>query len=187
MPKPTRQSIAQKPTNLDYLSFGTEPELTSTCNSNTSSATHPIKSEPSPTDWEKLLGSLDNGTTNIFDACYGGRSMDALLDLPSLQPSRSTSQDTPLTCTSDLWALCESYTHPGSSAAVTTPSTATHAPASILSFSTDEGLSSSCEDFAAADWGADGVGPPGETFRGIVMPSGDDGSYTHVWDSGVSI
>ncbi|GAB7340164.1 hypothetical protein MBLNU457_6641t2 [Dothideomycetes sp. NU457] len=69
-------------TNLDYLSFSAEstpPPPPST--------SHPvsavIKSEP--TDWERLLGSLDNGQTNIFDNIYGGPPAEALKDSPGHQ------------------------------------------------------------------------------------------------------
>ena len=73
----SRQQPPLRLTNLDYLSFGNEPEVQPQPHRR---ATQPVKPEPGPTDWEKLLGSLDNGQTNIYDACYGGPAVEALLD-----------------------------------------------------------------------------------------------------------
>lgn len=82
------QQSAQKPSrpqnrrlaNLDYLSFSVE----STPPPSTSHSTS-VAIKPEPTDWERLLGSLDNGQTNIFDNIYGGPPAEALKDSPSHQ------------------------------------------------------------------------------------------------------
>lgn len=66
--------------NLDYLSFG-----------NTPSGTPPLRSQPppivpvktEPSDWERLLGSIDGGQTNIFDNIYGGPRVDFAHDHPN--------------------------------------------------------------------------------------------------------
>lgn len=179
--KPKPHSAKKKLPNLDYLSFGNEPETSTSPPSNRN--TQPVKTEPGPTDWEKLLGSLDNGETNIYDACYGGPPIDALIDTPNthLMTSSSTSAfvggETPIAWSQDLWALCqtESNTTSGSSSNPgLTP--LNHAPASILSFSSaDDGLSGS-EDFGSGstpqdDWT---VTQASEGFRGFVVPA-DDG------------
>lgn len=75
----SRPPPVPKTLNLDYLAFDDEPAPTQN-----KVPAEPVKPEPQPTDWERLLGSLDNGTTNIFDACYGGPAIDALRDSPAL-------------------------------------------------------------------------------------------------------
>ncbi|EME48807.1 hypothetical protein DOTSEDRAFT_67755 [Dothistroma septosporum NZE10] len=181
--RPKSKPVTQKLPNLDYLSFGNEPEPQTPAKSRT---TQPIKTEPGPTDWEKLLGSLDNGETNIYDACYGGPPVDALLDAPSfgLHNNHSTPAvaDGSLVWSADLWALCQTDSNTTSSAGLT-PTNAGHA-ASILSFTTDDGLSST-EDFSA-DW-ASACSTQSETYRGIVLPHGDDAAFGSTWESGLNI
>ncbi|KXT14663.1 hypothetical protein AC579_3673 [Pseudocercospora musae] len=173
-PKPKAPSPVSRNTNLDYLSFGNEPDTTSQAGNR---PTQPIKTEPGPTDWEKLLGSLDNGETNIYDACYGGPPVDALLDAPTLGIHNNAS--TPAISSesvawhNDLWALCQSDSNTSSKSGLT-PQSGGH-PASILSFSTDEGLSSS-EDFTPHEWTNSASSSSNETYRGILMPA-EDSSY----------
>ena len=163
-PKHRHQTV----TNLDYLSFGTEADTAAR------PSTQPVKTEPGPTDWEKLIGSLDNGQTNIYDACYGGAPVDALLDVPSLgmhhSHSSATLNDVPWTAPSDLWALCQTNTNTSNNSVLTTSS---GHPASILSFSTDEGnMNSSTEDFTDLSWTmpSSTAGITTDAYRGIVMP-----------------
>jgi hypothetical protein len=156
-------------TNLDYLSFGTEPEQGSR------PSTQPIKTEPGPTDWEKLIGSLDNGQTNIYDASYGGPPIDALLDGSSLGThhtnySSATLNDLPWSQPSDLWTLCQTQSNTSNQSALTTSSG--HA-ASILSFSTEDGnMNSSTEDFTSVNWNmpSNASGVTTDAYRAIVMP-----------------
>lgn len=96
--------------NLDYLPLGT---------STITSAYPYIATTPSKlaevrntSDWERLLSSLDNGQTNIYDTIYGGGTQIAL--------SQSTNDWSP-----DVWAI--DSTQPP--------------PQSVLSFS-DESLTS---------------------------------------------
>lgn len=183
--QPKVQASPPKLPNLDYLSFGNEPEPTTT--ETNSKAAPPIKTEPGPTDWEKLLGSLDNGETNIYDACYGGPAVDALLDVPAIGMHNNHSTPavggTPLAWTSDLWALCPTDTNTSSSSGLS-PNNG-HA-ASLLSFSTDEGVSSS-EDFST-DWNsASSSQSQPESFRGIVMPSDDFSYANNNWESALNI
>jgi len=71
-------------TNLDYLSFSAESTPPP---NNPTPTSAPIKPEHS--DWERLLGSLDNGQTNIFDNIYGGPAAEALKEEPSRQMHNS--------------------------------------------------------------------------------------------------
>lgn len=185
--RPKAKPVPKKLPNLDYLSFGNEPEPQAAPTSRTA---QPIKTEPGPTDWEKLLGSLDNGETNIYDACYGGPPVDALLDTPSLglhnNHSTPAITDGSLVWSADLWALCQTDTNASSSSGLTPPSAGHPAPASILSFTTDDGLSST-EDFTA-DWTSGSASSTqSETYRGIVLPHGDDTAFSSTWESGLNL
>lgn len=189
-PKSRHPQAPQKLLNLDYLSFGNEPD-TQTPGSSRSS--QPVKTEPVPTDWEKLLGSLDNGETNIYDACYGGPPVDALLDVPSLGMSHTTpsatavADATSVAWNADLWALCQTETNTSTSSSGLTPGGSGQA-GSILSFSTDEGLSSS-DDFTA-DWASASSGNlhgNTDTHRAIVLPHGDDVNFESSWEAGMGL
>ncbi|QIW95548.1 hypothetical protein AMS68_001066 [Peltaster fructicola] len=128
--RPTMPSV----TNLDYLSFGNEPEQDLTSNRDSS---QPIKPEPMPTDWEKLLGNLDNGTTNIFDACYGGPPIEALTDPLGLdcdRPLAIETNDAALALDARLLTLHDSKASNGSSR-LSIPGSAS----SIWSNSSEEG------------------------------------------------
>ncbi|TID18319.1 transcriptional activator protein-like protein acu-15 [Venturia nashicola] len=80
-PKPSHSrpydSTARPITNLDYLPLG-ETDAGNHPNLSTNTKR---KQEASATDWEQLLGSIDNGQTNIYDSIYGGPPIDALLDV----------------------------------------------------------------------------------------------------------
>ena len=180
--KPKSKTLPKTLPNLDYLSFGNEAE-TPTSPPSITRNTQPVKPEPGPTDWEKLLGSLDNGETNIYDACYGGPPIDALIDTSPLShlnnastPALVGTGETPIAWSQDLWALCQTETNTtaGSSNPGLTP--VNHAP-SILSFSSqDDGLSGS-EDFGnVEDWSVNATttGTSTEKFRGFMVPA-DDG------------
>lgn len=186
---PHQQHIKPKPrqaiTNLDYLSFGTETQPQSN--------THPVKPEPGPTDWEKLLGSLDNGPTNIYDACYGGPPVDALLNIPSLgmhHNNHSAGTINDVAWSGDLWALSTTDTNTSGNSALTTSS---GHPESILSFSTDEGnMNSSTDDFSySMPATTNGQCISNDAFRGIVMPEfgpGDDFGFDgSAWDAAVDV
>ena len=68
--------------NLDYFPFAADvPQSTSGPPRKT---TNNAQQSAQPTDWERLLGNMDNGQTNIYDNIYGGHSVDGLLDVPSL-------------------------------------------------------------------------------------------------------
>lgn len=182
--KPKSRSTLPRLTNLDYLSFGNEPDVTLS----NDRATQPVKTEPGPTDWEKLIGSLDGGQSNIHDACYGGPTVNDLFGMPSLgmhhgNVSAHTLNDA--TWNSDFWGLTQTDTNTSAHSAFTNSS---GHPDSVLSFSTDErDLNSSTEDFTNAEW----VVPvtttalSTDTYRGIVMPElgSDEVNFgNNTWD-----
>ncbi|KAK0283558.1 DNA-binding transcription factor cat8 [Friedmanniomyces endolithicus] len=188
-PKPAKQNLA----NLDYLSFGPETNLAST-----PQVPWTVKKEPQPTDWEKLLGSLDNGPTNIYDACYGGRPVEAL-DITPLdhQPSLPSNAINPAddsavwtdAATADLWALCQTETNTSEASAFTESNSNGH-PDSIFSFASSEGRKSS-DDFTTADWGSASSASEGDVYKGICMPADlgqeVDVQFGSAWDGGLSL
>lgn len=182
--RPKKRSMPQNLTNLDYLSFGNDPEA------QISTAGQPIKTEPQPTDWEKLLGSLDGNTTNIFDACYGGQPVEALLDTtphsyppqPNPTAAAMTGHANPsqsaLDWNADLWNLYQTNSNSNASSSAETtavPDRSNH-NGSIWSYSTEE-RSNSTDDLSvpAGNWsgGSSETGPLNENvdaFPGIVLP-----------------
>lgn len=136
-------AIRQNP-NIDYLSFGPDPLANYPFNNNGCG-----KTEVSPADWERLLSSLDNGQTNIYDTIYGGPPADALLDCPPL----SAGAETNLTWSPSVWNW-GSYTDQAP-------------PQSVLSFS-DESLTSGEEFNNCGDFGS----TPGNDriYQGIMIP-----------------
>ncbi|KAF2181985.1 hypothetical protein K469DRAFT_588044 [Zopfia rhizophila CBS 207.26] len=136
-------AIRQNP-NIDYLSFGPDPLANYPFGNNSCG-----KTEVSPSDWERLLSSLDNGQTNIYDTIYGGPPADALLDCPPL----SAGADTHLTWSPSVWNW-GGYTDQAP-------------PQSVLSFS-DESLTSGEEFGNCGDFGS----TPGNdrVYQGIMIP-----------------
>lgn len=173
--KQKKRSMHASLTNLDYLSFGNDPSTQQPIY-----AIPPIKTEPQPTDWEKLLGSLDNGQTNIYDACYGGQPIEALLGSnynPGITHRHSTTalnnNPSALDWNADFWNLYQTNTNASAPSAVS--ERAGH-PGSIWSYSTDE-RTASAEDLtiAAANWSAgssdtSGLQEPVDNFPGIMLP-----------------
>lgn len=140
--RPNPTSAAHR--NIDFLSFNNDP-LT-----NYSLGPTTVKTEVSTSDWERLLGSLDGGQTNIYDNIYGGPAAEALLDVGG---PRSTTTDSSASWSPDAWNW-NSY---GTEAP----------PQSVLSFS-DESLTSG-EDFSSNSWDS---GTPGSDrmYAGIMIP-----------------
>jgi hypothetical protein len=100
-------------------------------------------------DWERLLTSLDNGQTNIYDSIYGGPQMQDILD----NAPNGNNQDAQLVWSPDIWTLGTDGLGSGQPA-----------PQSVLSFS-DESLTSG-EEFGDLCTSNNG----GETYRGIMIP-----------------
>jgi len=163
VPTPTRNprhkcaSVPRQVPNLDYLSFGPEPHGFNTASEHPYPSNISAKTEVSPSDWERLLGSLDNGTTNIYDTIYGGPPPDALTDMPPITAAESQL----------LWAQ-----HPDGLWNLTGGAYAEAQPPvaqSVLSFS-DESLSSGPEDFSLEFPGGPGSVNGSEQYRGILIP-----------------
>lgn len=178
-------------TNLDYLSFGNEPDLPAGPEAHT---IQPIKPEPVPTDWEKLLGCIDNGQTNIYDACYGGPPVNALLDSIPLGMESSNTQPVHIindfTWNNDFLSLTNTETNTSAGSGLTARSSGQD---SLLSFSTDEGgLGSGTEDFGGWEGGSvQGLGTMSEdSYRGIIMPDlscEGDGKAWGGWDESLTL
>lgn len=145
-PQPTQHQNR----NIDFLSFANDP-----LGSFALQTTHGVKTEVSTSDWERLLSSLDNGQTNIYDTIYGGPPADVLLDVT--RASASTDPSTNTTWSPNAWNWSSEQAPP---------------PQSVLSF-TDESLTSG-EEFSSAtcDYGS----TPGSDrlYNGIMMPADFD-------------
>ncbi|KAF2470098.1 transcriptional activator protein-like protein acu-15 [Lindgomyces ingoldianus] len=138
-------ALRQNP-NIDYLSFGPDPLANYPFGNNT------CGKEVSASDWERLLSSLDNGQTNIYDTIYGGPPADALLDCPPL----SAGAETNLTWSPSVWNWGG---HTGEAP-----------PQSVLSFS-DESLTSGEEFVGNYSTGDFGSTPGNErVYQGIMIP-----------------
>lgn len=180
-------------TNLDYLSFGNEPETQSQPQTN-GRASKPVKTEPGPTDWEKLIGSLDNNQGDIYDA-YSSAVVDGILDLAPLGMSHhnhSAHTLNELTFTPDLWALAPTESNGSDNSIFNT--TSSGQTDSLLSFSTDErDVNSSNEDFTTADWmnssGHLPVTTSSDAYRGICMPElgHDELNFGNSWEAPLSL
>lgn len=143
-PNMTSQPAAHR--NIDFLSFNNDALASFSLNPTA------IKAEVSSSDWERLLGSLDGGQTNIYDNIYGGQAAEALLDVKA--PSAATATDSSAaTWSPDAW----DWTSYGTAAP----------PQSVLSFS-DESLTSG-EEFSGNPWDS---GTPGSDrmYAGIMIP-----------------
>lgn len=183
--------------NLDYLSFSGVPTRTHSPDPSMGTgdaSTAPIKTEP--TDWERLLGSIDGSHTNIFDNIYGGPAVEFLgaseskhaVTPPNPHGVKSSGSLESLAWNSpaDLqWALSGAEgMHAGSFGDFKAQ------PESVFSMS-DEGSSTNNGDdlFSSGnDWGS--VSSSNEAYAGIVMPefgSGDDGLMSGTWESAVAI
>jgi len=149
-----QQQQQQQQRNIDYLSFANDPLASYALQNNQG-----IKTEVSTSDWERLLSSLDNGQTNIYDTIYGGPPADALVDVA---PQSANTDNSNVTWSPNVWNW-SAY------------SSEAPPPQSVLSFS-DESLTSG-EEFStgACDYGS----TPGSDrlYPGIMIP-GDYDSTT---------
>ncbi|KAG9236230.1 fungal-specific transcription factor domain-containing protein [Amylocarpus encephaloides] len=147
-PRPIK---SEKPPNLDYLSLSNTPAPSHPPSPQETRTQHPIhpshtpifsqaafsNSKPAtapPTEWEVLLGSLEGGQTNLYDAIYGGPALSLTESVPSNYGDWSPDS---------AWDMASISMNDFSSTA---------GPArSVLSFS-EESLSSG-EDLSASDLG----------------------------------
>jgi hypothetical protein len=140
--RPSNAVPQNQNSNIDYLSFGTDPLANYGLNNNGG------RSQVSTADWERLLSSLDNGQTNIYDTIYGGAPADALAECPPL----SAGAETNLSWSPGVWNW--------GNFADQAP------PQSVLSF-TDESLASGEEFGACGDFAATGND---RMYPGIMIP-----------------
>ncbi|KAK4556900.1 DNA-binding transcription factor cat8 [Recurvomyces mirabilis] len=210
-----KSKLQQKPSrhpNLDYLSFGPESENRARVANSTNSV--PIKSEPSPTDWEKLLGSLDNGQTNIYDACYGGQPIEALLDTAHHNTTSMTAHATAIQAATatqaavaasaswdaDLWSLYQTDTNTSDLSALTN-SNASGQAESLFSFTSDEDGARLVpsppqkDDLVGGTWPGSVDGSTDDLYKGICVPADllahgeelDFGAAGGSWDEGLGL
>jgi len=167
----------EKPPNLDYLSLSNTPvqsQPQSPVQSRTQQQqqhqqpvpnnhppmyqqnTYPTAktSSVSPSEWEVLLGSLDGGQTNLYDAIYGG---------PALSLTDNSSSNYGDWSPESQWDMT-SFT-------MNDFGSAPGAARSVLSFS-EESLSSG-EDLSASDLGLGGR--PLDYRQALLPGSGPDG------------
>ncbi|KAJ4376278.1 DNA-binding transcription factor cat8 [Neocucurbitaria cava] len=140
--------------NIDYLSFANDPLA-----SYALQVPQGVKGEVSTSDWERLLSSLDNGQTNIYDTIYGGPPADALLDVGPL----SAGGDSNVTWSPNVWnwGSCNEQAPP---------------PQSVLSFS-DESLTSG-EEFSSGTCEYGSTPGSDRLYTGIMIPDmGLDGNF----------
>lgn len=148
MPNKRRPQLTPQPPahrNIDFLSFNNEA-LPNFSLGNTT-----VKAEVSNSDWERLLGSLDGGQTNIYDNIYGGPTAEALLDVGPF--SNAGAAVSSASWSPDAWDW-NSY---GTAAP----------PQSVLSFS-DESLTSG-EEFSSNSWDSSTPGSD-RMYAGIMIP-----------------
>ncbi|TVY17801.1 Transcriptional activator protein acu-15 [Lachnellula arida] len=68
-PQSPVQSRAQNPPHMSHNPVFSNSYSSPALNTNTKTST------PTPTEWEVLLGSLDGGQSNLYDAIYGGPAL----------------------------------------------------------------------------------------------------------------
>jgi hypothetical protein len=168
--------LSSKPPNLDYLSLSNTP-VSSQPNSPSISRSHQphtmsqYQSNPynldssskvttaTPTEWEALLGSIDGGQTNIYDAMYGGPP----LSLTTTSHTSSSYED----WSPGSWDMASLNMHDFSGSAP---------PQSVLSFS--EESTSSGDDLSASDLSRS----RGQDFNQAFLPSAIVGSDSYLLD-----
>jgi hypothetical protein len=157
----------QQQLNLDYLSFSNVPTRT-----HSPDALASIKQEPS--DWERLLGSLDNGQANIFDNIYGGPPVDFLeshhqhhqhqQNVKHMVPPMASSLPNPAT----QWNW--SVTNSDINAMNCSMAGSVAHPESVFSISTDDDGTTGGDEIFGNDWGSTSSTHGSESYAGIVMP-----------------
>jgi hypothetical protein len=141
--RPSQPTTQQR--NIDYLSFANDPLA-----SYTLAANNGVKTEVSSSDWERLLSSLDNGQTNLYDSIYGGPPVDALLDTVPV----SATTESNATWSPNAWNW-GGYSEQA-------------APQSVLSF-TDESLTSG-EEFSNNSCEFNSTPGSDRLYAGIMIP-----------------
>lgn len=184
-PEPTWQAQTpnRQPThpNLDYLSLGNTPSQ-SRQSSPPRNRMHPpslpqhrqsmaYATSKGPTtlansaDWEVMLGTMDNGLNNVYDAIYGGPGFVNEASVPAQPQNHQHHQD----WSPDSWDLSH-FSIGEFAGANTAGSTCAPAPQSVLSLS-DESLSSG-EDVAPSELGLS-MGSVPDYQGGILTGNGE--------------
>lgn len=140
----------------------------------------------SAADWEVLLGTMDGGMNNVYDAIYGGSSFlnEAPIEQATTAAATATSSQCPTTSdwSPDAWDLADFsigndfYGIQPNSNQVQNPG----APQSVLSLS-DESLSSG-EDAANSDMGLS-MGSVDYQNGNMLSTCGNGDGYVHGMDS----
>lgn len=163
----------KQPPNLDYLSLSNTPAPSQPQSPIQTRTQQPAYNNPthvyqnnvypnaktsgvSPSEWEVLLGSLDGGQTNLYDAIYGG---------PALSLTDNSSSNYGDWSPDSQWDI--------TSFAMNDFTSAPGAARSVLSFS-EESLSSG-EDLSASDLGLGGR--PQDYVQGLLPGSGASDGY----------
>lgn len=178
--------------NLDYLSLGNTPSQSRHSSpprnrmyppsmpQHRHSMGHAALASKAPTtasvantaDWEVMLGTMDNGLNNVYDAIYGGPGFinEATVPPHHQQQQHHNGND----WSPDSWDLSNfsigefaGANAAGSSNSATGPA----GPQSVLSLS-DESLSSG-EDVAPSELGLSMGSVP--DYQGNILPTGNDG------------
>lgn len=141
-PQSPVQSRAQNPPHMSHNPIFSNSYSSPALNTNTKTST------PTPTEWEVLLGSLDGGQSNLYDAIYGG---------PALSLTDTTTSNYGDWSPDSGWDMTSMTMNDFSGA----PGPAR----SVLSLS-EESLSSG-EDLSTSDLG---MGSTQQDFRHTLMP-----------------
>ncbi|GAB7353738.1 hypothetical protein MBLNU459_g4134t1 [Dothideomycetes sp. NU459] len=181
-PQTPARPIQPRKFNLDYLSFSNVPTRShSPDQSDRANTSHQCKTEPS--DWELLLGSIDNGQANIFDNIYGGPPVEFFKDTSRI--AHNSTSAAPSTADSLSWNSPDMWNLAGSgivNVCNSAPSAAQ--PESVFSLGTDDGTASGEEVFGN-DWGSASSTNGSEAYAGIVMPDlgGSEDELLAMWTS----
>ena len=143
--QPIRMATTLEGPNLDYLPFGNDPVPTYPLTQRSN------KASVSANEWERLLGSLDSGQSNIYDNIYGGSAAGS--SSADMLPHHAPLDDGRFAWSPDAWGG-------GSELNILGPTK------SVLS-SSEESLTSG-EDVSSCDQGGGGHGQ-GQEFRGITI------------------
>lgn len=143
--------------NLDYLPFSNDPVPTDPMAQRTD------KLNVSTIEWERLLGSLDSGQSNIYDGIYGGSAAGSAADMLSNNHAPSSFEGGRSLGRSPDASWSDSHLH-----------LSLGAMKSVLSISDESLTSGSGEDLSTSSCDL-GLGGSRQAYRGIIIPHGDGG------------
>jgi len=158
---PIRLAATMDGPNLDYLPFGNDPVPADPMAQRTDNL------NVSTTEWERLLGSLDSGQSNIYDGIYGGSAAGSAADMLSTNHATSFDGGTSLVRSPDA-AWSDQYVNLGLGPVRSVLSISEESLTSGSGSGSGEDRSSSSGDLGL---GAGGT----KEYRGIMIPHGDGG------------